>query len=148
MEMKLDINLRVADLAVSRRWYADVFAAEPIYSGVDRTLEGVGTPMICFRLGGVKVWLLPRKAADPRPDGNQAVGLAFMVREPLAPLRRKLAAKGVAFDDRPTPGFPIDAEGIRIGKDAEFMYVLDPDGHRLEFCFPYALAPKGSTSSP
>jgi hypothetical protein len=32
------------------------------------------------------------------------------------------------------PGFPIDADGIRQGQDAEFFYLVDPDGHRIEYC--------------
>jgi hypothetical protein len=32
------------------------------------------------------------------------------------------------------PGFPIDPDGIRQGQDAEFFYLLDPDGHCIEYC--------------
>ena len=136
LDARLDLNLKVADLDASAAWYERMFGAGPIYRGVDRTLEGVATSMVCFRLGGVKIWLLPRPGSDPDRSGiaHQAVGMAFMTRQPLAPLRAQLAERGARFDDSPLPGFPIDADGIRQGKDAEFFYLLDPDGHRLEFC--------------
>jgi catechol 2,3-dioxygenase-like lactoylglutathione lyase family enzyme len=133
LDSKLDVNLRVADLDASVEWYGRVFGCEPIYRGVDRTLEGVATSMACFRLGGVKIWLLPRREA-PSPSAPQRVGLAFMTRQRLAPLRALLESRGARFDDTPIPDFPADAAGVRQGQDAEFMYVLDPDGHKLEFC--------------
>jgi len=136
-DVKLDLNLRVRDLGVAERWYARVFGVEPIYRGVDRTLEDVATDMVCFRLGGVKIWLLPRSTDANAPRKEQRVGMAFMIRRPLASVRAHLAALGVQFDDTPSPGFPINEAGVRVGKDAEFMYVLDPDGHKLEFCFVY-----------
>src|SRR5690606_11867762 len=61
LDAKLDVNLRVADLEASVDWYARVFGCEPIYRGVDRTLKGAATSMACFRLGGVKIWLLPQR---------------------------------------------------------------------------------------
>ena len=131
-DAKLDLNLRVADLEASIAWYSRVFGAEPLFRGEDRTLAGKATAMACFRLGGVKVWLLPAKQGAA--VGDQRVGMALMTRQPLAPLRRELAQRGARFDDSETPGFPIDADGIRQGKDAEFFYLLDPDGHRIEYC--------------
>ncbi len=131
LDAKLDLNLRVADLAASVAWYQRTFGAPPIFTGEDRTLDGKATAMACFRLGGVKLWLLPAKDAA---EGAQRVGIALMTRQPLAPLRRELAARGACFDDADLPGFPIDADGVRQGKDAEFFYLLDPDGHRIEYC--------------
>jgi catechol 2,3-dioxygenase-like lactoylglutathione lyase family enzyme len=140
VEAKLDLNIRVADLDTSCAWYERMFGAPPIFKGEDRTLEGTATSMVCFRLGGVKLWLLPDKGKPT--GGDQRVGIALMVRTPLGPLRAKLAALGAAFDDKPLPGFPIDADGVRQGKDAEFFYLLDPDGHRLEYCRTFAGAQK------
>lgn len=131
LDAKLDLNVRVADLEASVAWYSRVFGTEPIYRGEDRTLEGRATSMACFRLGGVKLWLLPAKSAS---EGGQRVGIALMTRQPLAPLRREFEARGGRFDDAEMPGFPIDADGVRQGKDAEFFYLLDPDGHRIEYC--------------
>lgn len=129
-EAKLDLNLRVADLEASVRWYEAMFGSPPLYRGDDRSLDGRTTPMACFRLGGVKVWLLPGSTGT----SDQRIGIALMVRTPLGPLRASLAARGARFDDHPIPGFPIDADGIRQGRDAEFFYLLDPDGHRIEYC--------------
>lgn len=136
LDARLDLNLRVKDLENSTAWYGRIFGADPIYRGVDRSLDGNETPMVCFRLGGVKIWLLPRSDSTGRESDHceQRVGIALMTRQPLAPLRAELAARGARFDDTPMRGFPIDAQGIRIGKDSEFFYLLDPDGHRLEFC--------------
>ena len=133
LDSKLDVNLRVADLEASIAWYSKVFGCEPIYRGVDRTLEGAATSLACFRLGGVKIWLMPQRAA-PAPGAAQRVGLAFMTRQPLKDLRAVLAARGATFDDTPIADFPAEPDGVHQGKDAEFMYVLDPDGHKLEFC--------------
>lgn len=134
---RLDLNLRVTDLETSVAWYTRVFGAEPIYRGVDRSKAGNATAMACFRLGGVKLWLLP---AGEAAMGPQRVGVALMTRQPLAPLRAELAARGAAFDDGEVPGFPVEADGVRRGQDAEFFYLIDPDGHRIEYCrtFPAA----------
>ena len=131
LDAKLDLNLRVADLEASIAWYQRTFGAPPIFTGEDRTLDGKATAMACFRLGGVKLWLLPAKDAA---EGAQRVGIALMTRQPLAPLRRELAVRGACCADADFTGFPIDADGVRQGKDAEFFYLLDPDGHRIEYC--------------
>jgi catechol 2,3-dioxygenase-like lactoylglutathione lyase family enzyme len=131
LDAKLDLNLRVADLEASIAWYARVFGAEPIYRGVDRSNDGSAVSMACFRIGGVKLWLLPVRSPEPGP---QRVGVALMTRQPLAPLRAELAGRGAAFDDSELSGFPVEADGVRRGKDAEFFYLLDPDGHRIEYC--------------
>ena len=131
LDAKLDLNLRVADLEASVAWYERTFGAPPIFRGEDRTLEGKATAMACFRLGGVKLWLLLVKE---QAETGQRVGIALMTRQPLGPLRRELAARGACFDDAQLPGFPIDADGVRQGRDAEFFYLLDPDGHRIEYC--------------
>lgn len=140
LDARLDLNIRVADLDVSCAWYERTFGAPPIFKGEDRSLEGTATSMVCFRLGGAKLWLLPAKGHPE--SGDQRIGIALMVRTPLRPLRADLAARGAVFDDTPLPGFPIDEGGIRQGKDAEFFYLLDPDGHRLEYCRTFAGAQK------
>jgi|SRR5690606_22589457 len=155
LDAKLDVNLRVADIDRSRQWYAKVFGTEPIYQGVDRSVDGVATAIVCFRLAGVKCWLYPRDPAAPQSHepqlheqqlheqqshGPQSIGLAFMTAQPLGPLRKELEARGASFDDSETPGFPIDEDGVRQGKDAEFIWMLDPDGHHLEFCRALALS--------
>jgi catechol 2,3-dioxygenase-like lactoylglutathione lyase family enzyme len=132
LDCKLDLNLRVHDLEASCDWYDRVFSTQPIYRGTDRSVDGQSTTLACYRLGGVKVWLMPQSSTPG--DAPQRVGIALMTRQPLAPLRRQLAERGAQFDDTPTPGFPIDEDGVRVGLDAEFMYMLDPDGHRIEFC--------------
>jgi catechol 2,3-dioxygenase-like lactoylglutathione lyase family enzyme len=96
--------------------------------------------MACFRLGGVKLWLLPARTAS---HADQRIGVALMTRQPLAPLRTLLAGRGASFDDGALAGFPVEADGVRRGKDAEFFYVLDPDGHRIEFCRTFAPAQPG-----
>ncbi len=133
LNARLDLNIRVANLDASCDWYQRIFGAPPIFKGQDRSLQGAATSMVCFRLGGVKLWLLPYKNGR-RVSGAQRVGIALMVRTPLGQLRKELASRGAAFDDTPLPGFPIDNDGVRQGKDAEFFYLLDPDGHRLEYC--------------
>jgi catechol 2,3-dioxygenase-like lactoylglutathione lyase family enzyme len=135
LDAKLDLNLRVADLEVSAAWYEQVFGAPPIYRGVDRSQGGSATAMVCFRLGGSKLWLLPARGAL---QASQRVGIALMTRQPLAPLRAALAERGACFDDGEVPGFPVDPDGVRRGQDAEFFYLLDPDGHRIEYCRTFA----------
>ena len=135
LDARLDLNLRVADLESSIAWYSRVFGAGPIYRGVDRSLDGTSTGLACFRLGGVKLWLVPAREAGPGP---QRVGIALMTRQPLAPLRNELAARGAAFDDSELAGFPVDSDGVRRGKDSEFFYLVDPDGHRIEYCRVFA----------
>jgi catechol 2,3-dioxygenase-like lactoylglutathione lyase family enzyme len=140
LEAKLDVSLRVANLEASGAWYSRIFGTEPLYRGVDRSVNGKATSMVCFRLGGVKFWLLPRLSCGASDVSSlaQRVGLAFMTRQPLGPLRQELAARGASFDDTPMPGFPIDHLGIRVGQDAEFFYLLDLDGYKLEFCRVFA----------
>ena len=135
LETKLDVNLRVGDLEKSCRWYETVFSTQPIYRGVDRSVDGVATELACFRLGGVKIWLYPETGAERlNSQQRQTVGLAFMTWQPLAELRAQLCQHQVAFEDSEIPGFPMDEYGVRIGKDAEFLYIMDPDGYKLEFC--------------
>lgn len=31
-------------------------------------------------------------------------------------------------------GFPADADGVRAGRNAEFLWFYDLDGNKLEFC--------------
>ncbi len=131
LDARLDLNLRVTDLEASIAWYSRVFGTEPIYQGVDRSRAGAQVAMACFRLGGVKLWLLPARID---PNGNQRIGVALMTRQPLAALRAELAARGATFDDSEVPGFAVEHDGVRRGLDAEFFYLLDPDGHRIEYC--------------
>ncbi|MET4132910.1 catechol 2,3-dioxygenase-like lactoylglutathione lyase family enzyme [Porphyrobacter sp. MBR-155] len=128
---KLDVNLRVVDLGASIAWYTRVFGAEPIYSGEDRSKDGGTVPMACFRLGGVKLWLVQGRTPQ---SGSQRVDVALMNRQLLAPLRALLTARGAMFDYSELPGFPVDADGVRRGQDAEFFFLLNPDGHRIEYC--------------
>ncbi len=130
---KLDLNLRVRDLTASIDWYTRMFGAPPIYQGVDRALDGAAVQMACFRIGGVKVWLLPR-LTDAPTSPTQSVGMALMTRQPLVEVRRELTRRGAVFDDSPRPNFNVDENGLRVGLDAEFFYILDPDGHRWEYC--------------
>lgn len=131
LDARMDLNLRVADLEASVAWYSRIFGTAPIYRGVDRSSDGRSTAMACFRIGAVKIWLLPASVAD---RGKQRVGMALMTRQALGPLRAELALRGALFDDGDVPGFPVEPDGVRRGKDAEFFYLLDPDGHRIEYC--------------
>lgn len=131
LDARLDLSLRVADLEASIAWYSRVFATEPIYRGLDRSKDGSAVALACFRLGGVKLWLLPGGGV---PGADQRIGVALMTRQPLATLRAELARRGAAFDDADMPGFLVEEDGVRRGKDAEFFYLLDPDGHRIEYC--------------
>lgn len=131
LDAKLDLNLRVVDLGASIAWYTRVFGAEPIYRGEDRSKDGASVSMACFRLGGIKLWLVQGRTPQ---SGSQRIGVALMTRQLLAPLRGLLEARGAVFDDSELPGFPVDADGVRRGQDAEFFFLLDPDGHRIEYC--------------
>ena len=141
LDARLDLNLRVVDLETSIAWYSRVFGAEPIYRGVDRSKAGAQVAMACFRLGGVKLWLLPARIDQ---SGSQRIGVALMTRQPLAPLRSELAARGATFDDSEVPGFPVEHDGVRRGLDAEFFYLLDPDGHRIEYCRTFPAKEQGA----
>lgn len=141
LDARLDLNLRVVDLETSIAWYSRVFGAEPIYRGVDRSKAGAQVAMACFRLGGVKLWLLPARIDH---SGSQRIGVALMTRQPLAPLRSELAARGATFDDSEVPGFPVEHDGVRRGLDAEFFYLLDPDGHRIEYCRTFPAKERGA----
>jgi len=137
LRARLDVNIRVSDLERSVAWYARVFDAEPIYRGVDRTLDGAhSTTLVCFRLGRVNVWLLPGgRTEELGAHEHHNLAISFMTPTPLLELRETLEARGARFDDETqNPNFPVGEAGVRVGKDAEFMYVFDPDNNRLEFC--------------
>lgn len=131
LDEKLDVNLRVDDLGASIARYTRVFGAEPIYSGEDRSKDGGTVPMACFRLGGVKLWLVQGRTPQ---SGSQRVSVELMTRQLPAPLRALLAARGAVFNDSELPGFPVDTDGVRRGQDADFFFLPDPDGHRIEYC--------------
>lgn len=138
-DMQLNVTVRVSNLANARAWYETVFGP-PLYQGVDRSIDGKAVELVCFRLGGVKIWLQPLKDGQHRrrEDNETNTSLALMVREPLSPLRKGLESKGIVqHDNEDLPGFPINEHGIHIGLDAEFFSIFDPDWNRIEFCYVY-----------
>jgi hypothetical protein len=58
-----------------------------------------------------------------------------MTRRPLAELRHVLERRGAVFRaDEVVEGFPVDADGVRAGRNAEFLWFYDLDGNKMEFC--------------
>ncbi|TPG37331.1 hypothetical protein EAH80_01440 [Mycobacterium hodleri] len=50
-------------------------------------------------------------------------------------MRRVLESRGAHFrDNEVVDGFPTDADGVRAGRSAAFLWFYDPDGNKLEFC--------------
>jgi catechol 2,3-dioxygenase-like lactoylglutathione lyase family enzyme len=136
-DMRATLSIRVRDVATATLWYERVFGVEPIYQGIDRSLDGKAEAISCFRLGGIKIWLSKMPVDRVRQTSGNDLGatIAFMTRAPLAPLRRQLIERGAEVRaDEIKQDFPEDESGIRQGKDAEFFYVYDPDGNRFEFC--------------
>jgi hypothetical protein len=86
---------------------------------------------------------LSETGADPVACGRQhhPPTLVFMTRARLADVRRALEGRGAIFkSDETVEGFPADADGVRAGRHAEFLWFYDPDDNKMEFC--RVLAPR------
>ncbi|MGO9100071.1 MAG: VOC family protein [Mycobacterium sp.] len=131
------LTVHVSDLDTSVRWYARVFGCEPLHRDTDTSLSGSSTEYAVFHLAGLKVFLSATRTDDEHQcqDEHHPPTLVFMTRHRLAQLRRELEERGALFrDDEVVDGFPVDAEGVRAGRKAEFLWFYDPDGNKMEFC--------------
>lgn len=130
------VTVHVSDLESAVRWYSTVFGAEPVHRGTDTSLGGVSTSFAMFVLAGMKVFL-SETGLDEQDCGHRhhPPNLVFMTRQALAGLRHELEGRGALFrDDEVVDGFPVDAHGVRAGRNAEFLWFYDPDGNKMEFC--------------
>lgn len=130
------LTLHVQHLDTSVQWYSRVFGCEPVHRGSDTSLAGASTSFAAFILAGMKVFL--SETGAERIDCGQEHDpptLVFMTRRPLAHLRPVLEGRGAVFrDDEVVEGFPADADGVRAGRNAEFLWFYDIDGNKMEFC--------------
>jgi catechol 2,3-dioxygenase-like lactoylglutathione lyase family enzyme len=130
------LTVHVRDLDSSVLWYSNVFGREPVHQGTDSSLDGVSTSFAVFVLAGLKVFL-SETGDDRTAEGHTAhpLTLVFMIRKPLGPLRRLLESRGAIFrTEEVVEGFPANADGVRAGRNAEFLWFYDPDGNKMEFC--------------
>jgi catechol 2,3-dioxygenase-like lactoylglutathione lyase family enzyme len=133
---RASLTLHVRDLDTSVRWYSDVFDTAPVYRGTDTSLDGASTSFAVFVLAGLKV-NLSETGRDATAHGLAAhpPTLVFMTRKPLGPLRRVIERRGAIFNEEEVvEGFPADDDGVRAGRNAEFLWFYDPDGNKMEFC--------------
>ncbi len=130
------LTLHVRDLDASVRWYSSVFGTQPAHRGTDTSLDGISTAFAVFVLAGMKVFLSEVGADDHVEHDHEShpPTLVFMTRRPLGPLRRQIESRGALFKDEIVAGFPADADGVRAGRNAEFLWFYDLDGNKLEFC--------------
>ncbi|MEE3753053.1 VOC family protein [Mycobacterium intracellulare] len=129
------LTLHVRDLDASVRWYSSVFGTRPVHRGTDTSLDGVGTSFAVFLLAGMKVFLSETGADHGDCDHeSHPPTLVFMTRRPLGPLRHQIESRGALFRDETVDGFPADADGVRAGRNAEFLWFYDLDGNKMEFC--------------
>lgn len=129
------LTVHVRDLDASVRWYSSVFGTQPVHRGTDTSLDGASTSFAVFVLAGMKVFLSETgdEPADCDHDTHPPT-LVFMTRRPLAELRHVLDSRGALFSDETVDGFPADADGVRAGRNAEFLWFYDLDGNKMEFC--------------
>ncbi|WP_233213373.1 hypothetical protein, partial [Mycobacterium hubeiense] len=86
-------------------------------------------------LAGMKVFLSETGAEVGCDHESHPPTLVFMTRRPLAELRHVLECRGALFrDDEVVEGFPADGDGVRAGRNAEFLWFYDLDGNKMEFC--------------
>ncbi|MGD1257023.1 hypothetical protein ACKUT9_22625 [Mycobacterium seoulense] len=122
------------DLDAFVRWYAIVFDAEPVYRGIDTSLDGSSsTSFAVFVLAGLKVFLSEDATAHiPAADSPT---LVFMTPKPLGPLRRTIERRGAIFDDeKVSEGFPTDADGVRGVATPSSCGSTTRTETKMEFC--------------
>ncbi|MCV7280216.1 glyoxalase/bleomycin resistance/dioxygenase family protein [Mycolicibacterium flavescens] len=141
------LTFHVSDLEASIRWYSAVFRCEPRSRGADASLAGQITEFALFRLAGMNVFLSEDSSMQGPRDPHSPT-LVFMTRQRLAQLRHELAGRGALFNDgEVVEGFPADADGVRAGRNAEFLWFYDPDGNKMEFCRTLPAAPGGAAGA-
>lgn len=130
------LTVDVRDMDASVQWYSRVFGTEPVHRGTDTSFDGASTSFAVFVLAGLKVFLSATGAEhDDCDHESHPPTLVFMTRRPLAELRRVLDSRGAIFRaDEVVEGFPADDDGVRAGRNAEFLWFYDPDGNKMEFC--------------
>ncbi|OBI51975.1 hypothetical protein A5706_01905 [Mycobacterium sp. E796] len=115
----------------------DNLAATVVATLIDHSRDGtIATDVVGLRLGGVLIWL--HQSHDPRSGQVHPGGihLSLMTRSPLEEILRHLRARGVDISHHPVDGFDIEPSGLRRGADADFAYLIDPDGRLVEICRP------------
>ena len=105
------LALRVADLARAEAFYAGLLGLAVVARHAD---PGGAPRSLWLDLGGGALLMLERALRGAGPNGGSAHLLALAV-DDLAPWEDRLAAAGVAVDDR----------------SAFTLYLRDPDGHRV-----------------
>jgi len=130
------ITVHVSNIDVAIDWYTKVFDKQCVHRGTDTSLGGVSTSFAVFSLAGLKVFLSETDLANEDcGHRHHPPVLVFMTRRPLSGLRGELESRGAIFrDDEIVDGFPVDAHGVRAGRNAEFLWLYDPDGNKMEFC--------------
>ena len=133
---KAVLTLHVTDLDIALSWYSSVFGVEPVHRGIDVDVAGASTSYAVFVLAGMKVFLSDARGPDAgRRQEHHPPTVVFMTHRPLSELRHLLESRGAHFrDDEVVDGFPTDADGVRTGQSAAFLWFNDPHGNKLAFC--------------
>ena len=134
---RLDVALEVRDLDESVRWYTDNLGATVATTLTDRSSDGtISTKVVGLRLGGTVLWLSQVPVSPTAAGRPPSMHLSLLTDTPIEESVSQLRARGVAVSHHELHGFAADADGIRRGADAEFVYLVDPDGRHVELCRP------------
>lgn len=119
------VNLRVADLERSVRFYTQVLGLSEV---MRRSRDSGNVGLLALRAGNCIVFLQPqadyRPPEDPRQSGLDHVSLEIEATD-AEELATWLRGQGVVIDQGPVSRFGAHGTGVSI-------YVRDPDGHRIE----------------
>ncbi|VCT91337.1 hypothetical protein MHAS_03051 [Mycolicibacterium hassiacum DSM 44199] len=124
----------VRNLDASICWCSAVFGCEPLSAGSDTGSVAVRTRCAVYHLAGPWI-LLSEKTADATLPGRDAARPVFLTPRRIAEICREPTRRGVRFPgDETLEGLPADTDGVRSGRDTEFVWLGAPDGNRFEFC--------------
>lgn len=137
LEARLSVTLEAENLDATVRWYLEKLTATVATTMTDRSRDGtIATDVVGLRLGGVIIWLHQSRGPRSGQIHRGGMHLSLMTRAPLEEILSDLRARGVDISHHPMDGFDAEPSGLRRGADADFAYLIDPDGRLVEICRP------------